>query len=242
MRWVWTWLSTASPPRVERAEIVPPSHDELALLFAEARRTSLVLYLFLLLAATTAPWGAVGSSLGDVDLERANQSIKRSLTEGPDGPVLSPTKTRQTKCVALVAATAAALASFKSDPAPEAVASDRIVFSSEAPFTPWLPNRVTKVFIRCRRAVGLDGCRLHDQRHFMATDMLRNGEPIALVSTRLAHAKMSTTLDAYGHVIAGGDRDAAEALAGRLGTLVPARASIDPQLGPARARSVHPRR
>jgi hypothetical protein len=56
----------------------------------------------------------------------------------------------------------------------------------------------------------------------MATDMLSNGEPIAVVSDRLAHAKRSTTVDVYGHVIAGGDRHGAEALAGRLGTTVAA--------------------
>ncbi len=232
LRWGWIWLnpvSSASPPRVERAKIVPPSKAELGSLLDQARRSSPVLYLFLLVAATTGQRrGELLAFLsGDVDLHHLNLQIQRSLTEGPHGPVLSPTKTRRSNCVALDAATAGALADYKSSLSDDAADAARFVFSSDDGLTPWLPNRVTKAFIRCRRAVGLDTFRLHDLRHFMATDMLSHGEPITVVSSRLAHARASTTLDVYGHVIAGGDRDAAEALACRLGTLAAAGSSID---------------
>jgi integrase len=58
--------------------------------------------------------------------------------------------------------------------------------------------------------------RLHDLRHFMATEMLAAGVPIATVSQRLSHARASTTLNVYAHAIPGGDQDAAETLAGIL--------------------------
>ena len=58
--------------------------------------------------------------------------------------------------------------------------------------------------------------QLHDLRHFMATQMLNDGVPIAVVAGRLAHVRASTTLNVYAHAVPGGDRDAAEGLARRL--------------------------
>jgi integrase len=81
---------------------------------------------------------------------------------------------------------------------------------------PWLPNWLTKRFISARRAAGLPHFRLHDLRHFMATEMLAAGVPIATVSQRLSHARASTTLNVYAHSVPGGDRKAAEILAATL--------------------------
>jgi len=78
---------------------------------------------------------------------------------------------------------------------------------------PWLPNWLTKRFIAARCAAGLPHFRLHDLRHFMATQMLAAGVPIATVSQRLSHARASTTLNVYAHSVPGGDRRAAETLA-----------------------------
>jgi integrase len=58
--------------------------------------------------------------------------------------------------------------------------------------------------------------RLHDLRHFMATEMLAAGVPIATVSQRLSHARASTTLNVYARAVPGGDRNAAETLAAIL--------------------------
>jgi integrase len=59
----------------------------------------------------------------------------------------------------------------------------RFVFSSDrAGIRPWSPNFVTKRSIRVRRAAGLDHFRLHDFRHFMATQMLDAGVPIPIVA------------------------------------------------------------
>ncbi len=94
---------------------------------------------------------------------------------------------------------------------------DRFVFSSRDDGSrPWLPNWVTKAFIRCRRDAGLPHFRLHDLRHSMATEMLNDGVPIAVVSNRLAHARASTTLNVYAHAVPGGDEASAERLTTRL--------------------------
>jgi integrase len=49
----------------------------------------------------------------------------------------------------------------------------------------------------------LEGVRLHDARHTMATIMLEQGIHPKIVQERLGHANISTTLDTYSHVIPG---------------------------------------
>lgn len=61
--------------------------------------------------------------------------------------------------------------------------------------------------------------RLHDLRHFMATELLAAGVPLAVVSERLGHAKTSTTLDIYTHSSEAGDAHAARV----TGALLPRR-------------------
>ena len=82
--------------------------------------------------------------------------------------------------------------------------------------SPWKPNWVTKEFIRLRRDAGIPHCRLHDLRHFMATEMLAAGVAIPIVAARLSHARASTTLNVYAHAVPGGDRDAAEQIGALL--------------------------
>lgn len=84
---------------------------------------------------------------------------------------------------------------------------------------PWSPNWVTKRFISVRRRAGLPHFRLHDLRHFMATQMLAAGVPIATVSQRLSHARASTTLNVYAHAVTGGGGHAAEILSAMLGAV-----------------------
>jgi integrase len=89
---------------------------------------------------------------------------------------------------------------------------DGFVFSDDGGTTAWKPNRVTKAFLRCRRGAGVRPFRLHDLRHFMATEMLHAGVPIVIVSRRLDHRRVSTTLDKYAHAVPGGDAQASATL------------------------------
>jgi len=110
---------------------------------------------------------------------------------------------------------------------------NRFVFSSDKAGTrPWSPNFVTKRFIRVRSAAGLGHFRLHDLRHFMATQMLDAGVPIPTVAARLCHARASTTLNVYAHAVPGGDRLAAEALWQRLNEARPRYTTGGLEVGP----------
>lgn len=218
MRWEWIWSNpsaTASPPRMEPAEMRPPSPEEVGRLLAHVRAHHPLVHLFLILAATT---GARRGQLlalkwADVDFEHASLSFQRAWVEGPNGPVLAPTKTRRSHRVALDPYTQHLLEAQWSQISSVSTAAldDAFVFSRR-PLgdRPWNPNWVTKQFIRYRRAAGIDHFRLHDLRHFMATQMLGSGVAVPVVSARLAHARASTTLNVYAHAIPGADVEAAQ--------------------------------
>lgn len=151
----------------------------------------------------------------DIDLDANTVAFQRSLIEGVNGPVLAPTKTRRSHRVTLDATTADAVREYGN----QQTRSDHegFVFSSDDEGKkPWLPNRATKTFIRFRVAAGLSHFRLHDLRHFMATQMLDAGVPVMVVAARLAHARASTTLNVYAHAIPGSDQSAAEVLRARM--------------------------
>ena len=225
VRWEWIWLNpaaNASPPRVPPAEIRPPSPDQVARLLESVREDDLALYCFLRLAASTGArrgqllalrWDAIDWGAGAI-------AFTRALVQGPHGPELRPTKTHRTHRADLDGGTLEILKSHRARVGVRArkagapLHGASFVFSSEPDgSTPWHPNWVTKRFIARRRAAELERFRLHDLRHFMATEMLAAGIPISTVSQRLNHSRASTTLNVYAHAVPGSDRRAAETLA-----------------------------
>lgn len=206
-------------PAVEPGDIRPPSAREVAALLDSVASADPALGTYLRLAATT---GARRSQLlalrwADIDLERAAIGYTRALVEGPTGPVLRPTKTRRSYRVALDSATVRALDEHLARCRAQAAQAGAelpargFVFSPDPDGSrPWVPNRVTRQFSRARRHAGLSHFRLHDLRQFMATTLLAAGVPVATVSARLGHARGSTTLNVYAHVIPGADDHAAE--------------------------------
>lgn len=228
VRWEWVWLNpagNANPPRVPPPEIRPPQPDQVARLLHAVRTDDPDLFCFLRLAVTT---GARRGQLlalrwNDIDWEAEAIGFTRALVQGPHGPELRPTKTHRTHRADLDRDTLEVLISHRARVEAQAseegadLARDAFVFSSRSDGRrPWHPNWVTKRFIARRRAAGVERFRLHDLRHFMATQMLAAGIPIATVAQRLNHARASTTLNVYAHAVPGGDRKAAEVLAALL--------------------------
>ena len=62
---------------------------------------------------------------------------------------------------------------------------------------------------------------VHDLRHTSASLLIREGLPGKVIQERLGHSSIKTTLDTYGHLFEGMDRDAADLLdAGARGVIV----------------------
>ena len=75
------------------------------------------------------------------------------------------------------------------------------VFSDDDGATAWKPNRAMKSFLRSVDGGGVRRFRLHDLRHFIATELLQAGVALAVVSQRLDHQRAATTLDYYAHAV-----------------------------------------
>jgi len=75
--------------------------------------------------------------------------------------------------------------------------------------TPGDPSNLRKDFLNVLQRAGLPKIRFHDLRHTAASLMLNRNIPAIVVSKRLGHAKPSTTLDIYGHLMPEGQDEAA---------------------------------
>lgn len=169
----------------------------------------------------------------DLDLDRAQLHVRRSLVMAKKVLHERDTKTGRKghRKIALDLPTVAMLKRWKAEQAAAALAvgmTPKWVISSDNGHTPWRPDHLSDVFIDARKIaerVGVaDGVevprwpvRLHDLRHYVATNMLADGEPVAAVAQRLGHASVATTAEIYAHWIDGTDAEASKRLAARLG-------------------------
>lgn len=77
--------------------------------------------------------------------------------------------------------------------------------------TPRHPDAITRVFGRACKAANVQ-MRLHDLRHWHASQLLDAGLPMTTVSERLGHSQVSTTMNIYAHGAAQRDHAAAAAI------------------------------
>ena len=69
-----------------------------------------------------------------------------------------------------------------------------------------------RIWLPAVAAAGFDGLRFHDLRHSHVAWLIEAGEHPKVIQSRLGHTSITTTLDRYGHLMAGLDAAAAEAL------------------------------
>ncbi|MEO5840305.1 MAG: tyrosine-type recombinase/integrase [Acidimicrobiales bacterium] len=220
-RWGWIWNNPAE--RAHRIvsvapELSPPTPAEVRVLLDHVHRRDPALHTFVVVAAFSG--GRRSQLLGlrwrNVDFDHGRLSFCAGWVEGAEGPVLTTTKTKRRHVVDLDAGSIEVLVEHAQRCRTANVGvlnPDGFVFSDDTDgAAAWKQNLVTKAFGRLRGEAGLRRFRLHDLRHFMATQMLEAGVPLAVVSRRLDHRRVSTTLDRYAHAVPGGDAAAAQTL------------------------------
>jgi integrase len=224
----WGWLgqnpaASATPPRVQAPDIKPPTPDEVRRLLAEIADRDPELLMFVRLSAMT---GARRSEViairwSDLDLEEGVVTISRGVVMGPHGLVEKDTKTHQARRVALDPETVRMLVAHQTAVEERAntcgtkLVDNGFVFSADVEArTPWYPDSVSRRFRQACRRIGLDGVRLHDLRHYVATRLLSAGVDVRTVAGRLGHRNAATTLNVYSHFVPEADRHAAELIAG----------------------------
>ncbi len=74
----------------------------------------------------------------------------------------------------------------------------------------------SRVFYLLLRASGLRRIRFHDLRHTFASLLLQQGESPVYVKEQMGHSSIQITVDLYGHLIPGGNKQAVDRLDGSV--------------------------
>ena len=219
----WGWIKAnpadrAKPPRVSQRRVKVPSVEDVRSIIEAAEERDPRLAPLLMLGALT---GLRRGELcavrwSDVHWESSELIVARSIVVAPGGLAEKSTKTDRDRHVALDQVAVLVLRRHRTNVercAEEARAKldgDAFMFSPYVDGSrPFRPDNVTNFFVRVRNAVGLSGVRLHDLRHFTATQLIGAGVDVRTVAGRLGHSDPSVTLRVYSHALEERDKAAA---------------------------------
>jgi integrase len=212
----------ASPPSLAQREQHPPTVQQVRDLLIAASEIDPALRVYVRLVAATGMRRAEACALrwADLNVQARTLTVARSHVALPGVRVDQPTKTRSVRGILLDEHTCDTLAEWRqrsADASPESY-----IFSSDGGVTPWRPDSMTARWARVRRRAGVGGSvRLHDLRHWQATQLLDAGVPIPSVAARLGHANGMTTLAIYAHRTTKADETAATVIGAVARRFVP---------------------
>ena len=72
------------------------------------------------------------------------------------------------------------------------------------------------MFSKALTAAKLRRVRFHDLRHMFASLLIEQGESLAYIRDQLGHSSIKVTVDTYGHLVPGGNRQAVDRLDERV--------------------------
>jgi integrase len=222
----WGWIFTnpalnASPPRVDRVELEVPDVETVTQIIKFAEKRNPDIACFLRLAAVTGARRGELCAIRWRDFDKIGAlSIKHSIVDGRNDELIEKgTKTHASRKVMIDPLTMRVVNSQRerceerSKACGRKLSRNSFVFASSLDGSaPWRPHRVTLAFKRLCDELGISGVRLHDFRHFTATQMLASGVPVKTVSVRLGHANAAMTLNVYAHALKSSDTEAAHLL------------------------------
>jgi integrase len=242
----WGWIdraptARATAPRINRVEMKVPTPEQLTMLVKAAEAADPVLATALALAALTGARRGeiVALKWSDIDLANGKVRIARSLTIARGEQHTGPTKTHQSRDIALdpvgvqILKRRWAFMVELSRRAESPMVSDPYVLSYNADGgLSASPDTLTHGFGRLCVAMELPALkelrktnakakrtdlapgerwpfRFHDLRHFSVTTLIAAGVDVRTVADRHGHARATMTLDRYAHALPERDRAAA---------------------------------
>ena len=88
-------------------------------------------------------------------------------------------------------------------------------------------NLKNRHFFKCLEKAGLRRIRFHDLRHTFASLLIQDGQSLAYVKDQLGHSSIKLTVDVYGHLVPGANREAVNRLPSVHDLLRPEQAAIE---------------
>jgi integrase len=80
----------------------------------------------------------------------------------------------------------------------------------------WAPSAFTSSFRAFLNRRGLKPARFHDLRHGYGSQLIKGGEDIKTVSSLLGHARPSTTVNVYAHLLDRHGQEVAKRIQARI--------------------------
>lgn len=216
----WGLLATnpvlrVQKPRVERKRPTIPGEPDVAKLLTSLRGTYLFLPAFL--AAHTGmrlgeilglPWSAVDPDSMIIKV------VQASYQRNAGCPAIGKPKTKASeRTIDIGPVVGAALRKHR-----KIQAQRRLVAGADwNPFglvicgddgRPVNPPSLSSAFRKAAKRAGVD-MTFHQLRHFHASLLIRAGTPMKVISERLGHGSISFTMDVYGHLLPGMQKEAA---------------------------------
>ncbi len=195
----------AEAPAKRKPELRTPNAAELRTIIEQAKGTMWEMPI-LLSATTGARRGEVlGLRWCNVDLERGRIRIVEGLHWTDRQFVFLPPKTATSvRTISLLADVVERLKAYRVEQAQRLLAlgvrvTDQHVVCDRGDGTPIEPSTYSHAAARIAKAAGLDGVRLHDFRHGVATTLASSGNRPELTSRMLGHASVGFTLSVYTH-------------------------------------------
>ena len=216
-------LITANPalrpgkflPKIsKRRSINPLNREELALFLAHTKTVAPTLYPAFLCAARTGLRQGELLALQWEDISFAGRfvEVRRNFTHGK----MTTPKSGESRRVDLSRELTATLETLQLDRQFEAATRGwkevpPWVFCNEQG-QPLNQNRIRLKFFRLLKGAGVRQVRFHDLRHSFASLLLQNGESPVYVKDQMGHSSIQVTVDLYGHLIPGGNKQAVDRL------------------------------
>jgi integrase len=94
----------------------------------------------------------------------------------------------------------------------------RLVFAEPDGSPADLDNFRRSKFYKYLKEANLPHIRFHDIRHTFASLLLQQGESLHYVKEQMGHASIQTTVDVYGHIVPGSNRNAVNKLDDKVGS------------------------
>jgi len=161
-----------------------------------------------------------GLRWNDLDLDRGDVVIRRSIAAIPGGTQEKTTKTGEARRIALGPVTQELLREHRDRCSARASACGTKLKASAFVFSPdpagraaWHPSTVSHRFVAACATAEIPPMRMHDLRHHSATALLKNGVSVGEVMDRHGW-KTLEMVSRYRHLLEAKDRQAAETLEG----------------------------
>lgn len=208
----------ATPPRVPRQEMETFSIEQVQQILQELEDEPLKWRVMTnLLIATGARRGEImGLRWEHVDFDRGRVYLCENRVYTPQSGAVSTTlKTGESRYVSVSPAVMYMLREWKVQQAKELLVRGEVpsgyVLTAENG-EPMHPDSATDWLAKFGKRHGLPPVHPHKFRHTQASVLIAAGVDILTVSKRLGHAKVSTTLDIYSHILDKSDEAASNTL------------------------------